>query len=65
MDDTSPTAVKLMCPMGDVKTIYYRKGKSWRRVGTLCLHCLWFNSDPTFGRQTNNHHLLFPAMIEE
>ena len=37
-----------MCPMGDVKTIYYRKGKTWRRVGTLCLHCLWFDPDPFF-----------------
>ena len=37
-----------MCPMGDIKTIYYRKGKSWRRVGILCLHCLWFDPDPDF-----------------
>ena len=44
----TPRGVKLMCPMGDVKTIYYRKGKSWRRVGTLCLHCLWFDPDPNF-----------------
>ena len=48
---TTPRGVKLMCPMGDVKTIYYRKGKTWRRVATLCLHCLWFDPDPTFSRQ--------------
>jgi len=45
---TTPRGVKLMCPMGDVKTIYCRKGNTWRRVGTLCLHCLWFHPDPDF-----------------
>jgi hypothetical protein len=34
--------------MGDVKTVYYRKGKTWRRIGTLCLNCLWFDPDPNF-----------------
>ena len=49
-----PGTIKLMRLIGEVKTIYYRKGKSWRRVGTFCLHCLWFDPDPNF-RSPDQH----------
>jgi hypothetical protein len=59
---TSARGVKLMCPMGDVKTIYYRKGKSWRRVGTLCLHCLWFDPDPKFKPSDTQPPIIFTPL---
>jgi|GEM_PF-3499764 len=46
-----PTA-RLLRPMGDVKTIYYRKDGRWLRAGWLCLDCLLFVPDPKFGRPT-------------
>ena len=48
-----------MCPMGDAKTIYYRKGKSWRRVGTLCL---WFDPDPDFTPQDQQPPFTIPPL---
>ncbi|MCX6009260.1 MAG: hypothetical protein NTW48_04400 [Chloroflexi bacterium] len=51
---TTPRGIRLMCPMGDVKTVYYRKGKTWRRIGTLCLNCLWFDPDHNFMSATTH-----------
>ncbi len=34
---TIPRGVKPMCPMGHIKTVYYRKGKSWHPVGTIIM----------------------------
>jgi hypothetical protein len=34
--------------MGEVKTIYFRKGRRWIRAGLLCLNCLLFIPDPNF-----------------
>ena len=37
-------------PMGEVKTVYFRKGGKLVRVGRLCLTCLLFIPDPDFVR---------------
>ena len=44
----SRQGVRFYRPMGEVKTLYYRKGGCWARAGLLCLNCLLFIPDPSF-----------------
>jgi len=44
----SRQGVRFYRPMGEVKTLYYRKDGRWIRAGLLCLNCLLFVPDPKF-----------------
>ena len=48
----SHQGVRFYRPMGEVKTLYYRKAGRWIRAGLLCLDCLLFIPDPKFNRPT-------------
>ncbi|MHB8084410.1 MAG: hypothetical protein ACYDHZ_01100 [Dehalococcoidia bacterium] len=48
----SRQGVRFYPPMGEVKTLYYRKGGRWIRAGLLCLNGLLFIPAPKFIRPT-------------
>lgn len=48
----SRNKIRIYRPMGEVKTVYYRKGGKLIKVGVLCLDCLLFEPAEKIRRPT-------------